>query len=82
MKAYAPGAIAAEVDPVADAFVLLSEGHDPGWQARIDGRPAPLYRANHVLSAVFAPRGRYEIRWQYRPRSFTAGRAISMAFLL
>jgi hypothetical protein len=44
----------------APGFVVLADAYDPGWQATVDGRPTPVYRANTVVRAVYVPEGSHE----------------------
>lgn len=61
-----------------DGWVVISEAGWRGWQARIDGRPAPLHDANHAFLAVHVPRGPHRLQLAYRPESFVLGRTISL----
>lgn len=60
-----------------DGWVVISEAGWRGWQARIDGRPAPLHDANHAFLAVHVPSGAHRLQLVYRPESFVLGRTIS-----
>ena len=61
----------------ADGYVVLVDGHDPGWRARVDGRPAPLLRANVAFRAVAVPAGRHAVEMVYRPTAALAGLVVS-----
>jgi hypothetical protein len=61
----------------ADGYVVLVDGYDPGWRARVDGRPAPLLRANVAFRAVAVPAGRHAVEMVYRPAAALAGHAVS-----
>ena len=41
-----------DADASRDGFLLLADTYYPGWFAEVDGRPAPVYRANLMLRAV------------------------------
>ncbi len=49
----------------------------PGWEATVDGRAAPLRRANVAFSAVPVPAGTSEVVLRYAPRSVRYGVAVS-----
>ena len=67
--------------PVA-GWVVYAEPFAPGWTAEVDGRPAPLLRANYAFSAVAITAGTHEVQRAYHPRSFTLGLAASTIALL
>jgi hypothetical protein len=66
-----------EAELAADGYVVLADSHDPGWRARVDGRPAPLLRANVAFRAVAVPAGRHAVEMVYRPAAALAGLAAS-----
>jgi len=66
-----------EADLAADGYVVLVDGHDPGWRARVDGRPVPLLRANVAFRAVAVPAGRHTVEMVYRPTAALAGLVLS-----
>jgi hypothetical protein len=69
----------------APAFLVLSDVYYPGWRVRVNGVPAPLYRADHVLRGVAVPAGDCRVVFDFRPWSFYAGAALtglSLAFLV
>jgi hypothetical protein len=63
-------------------MLLLSEPDYPGWQARVNGKPARIYRANHAFQALALGAGTHAIRLEYRPASFRWGLAVSGMSLL
>ncbi|MCL4821016.1 MAG: hypothetical protein KJ067_17905 [Vicinamibacteria bacterium] len=69
--------IEAELD--APGFVVFVSTHDPGWQATVDGAPAPLLRANLAFCAVAVPAGRHGVELVYRPRAVLWSAAASAA---
>lgn len=64
------------------AFLVTSDTHYPGWQVSLDGAPAQLFRANYALRGVQVPAGSHLIRFDFRPKSFSYGAAISAFSLL
>lgn len=66
-----------EAELNADGYVVLVDGHDPGWRARVDGRLAPLLRANVAFRAVAVPAGRHAVEMVYRPTAALAGLVVS-----
>jgi hypothetical protein len=46
-------------------LLVVSEVYYPDWNATVDGAPAEVLRANHVLRAVALGAGRHEVAFQY-----------------
>jgi hypothetical protein len=59
-------------------YVLLTELFDKNWQARIDGRPAPIARGNLAFRAVWAPGPEATLEFIYEPLAFYLGAALSL----
>ncbi len=49
----------------APSLVVVRNAWDTGWSATVDGRPAPLLRADYFLQAVPIPAGTHEVRLTY-----------------
>jgi hypothetical protein len=62
-------------------FLFLSDQHFPGWEATVNGIPAPILRANYVFRLVHVPAGNSEVVFRYRPRSWALGWRLSLASL-
>lgn len=58
-------------------FVVLLDGYSSGWEATIDGVPAPVYRANIAFRAVPVPAGGHRVTLTYRPVALRAGLTLS-----
>jgi hypothetical protein len=58
--------------------LVLADCDAPGWRGSVDGRPAPIERANMLFRAVPVPAGRHTIEMTYRPVSVKAGAATSL----
>ena len=63
-------------------FVVLGDTYYLGWQARIDGKKTPVYRANSIIRAVYVPAGQHTITFTFRPPDFIIGALISGLTLL
>ncbi len=61
------------------ALLVVSDAYYPGWQAEVDGRAAPVLRANLMFRAVPVPAGEHEVTMRYAPASWRAGLIISVA---
>ncbi len=56
------------------AFLVLSESHyPPYWTATMDGTPAEIYPANHILRGVKVPAGEHEITFTCRSAVYKLG---------
>jgi hypothetical protein len=67
----------------AEGTVLFvrSESWAPGWGVRVDGDEVTLLRADCALQGAWVTSGVHEIVFEYRPRGFVIGRAISLIML-
>ena len=55
-------------------WVVLTDTYYPGWQATINGQPAPIWQANIAFRAVqINQAGKHQIVFRYQPRSLTFG---------
>lgn len=58
-------------------YVVLLDRFDPNWRAALDGREAPILRANQLFRAVRAGPGEHEVRFTYRQRGLRTGALFS-----
>ena len=72
-----PETVRIELEPGDDAFLLLTDGFDPGWNVTIDGQPVSLYPANVAFRGVHLPAGARLVEMSYRPRELTGALALS-----
>ncbi len=73
--------LAVELD--RPGIVVVSEIYYPDWKATVDGAPAEVLRANHVLRAVALGAGRHEIAFRYDASLLSRSAAVSVtAFAL
>jgi hypothetical protein len=78
---FKPNRLRLQADMNRPAFVVVSEVHYPGWEATVDGKPAPLFAADYILKTIPVPAGKHEIALRFRPRTFIWGLTISLISL-
>jgi hypothetical protein len=58
--------------------VMSAIWYGPDWQAYIDGKPVPHFRANYVLRGIALPAGEHEVVFRLESRSYRTGQNVSM----
>jgi hypothetical protein len=61
------------------SVLLVRDTYDIGWNATVDGLPAPVLRADGRHRAVPIPAGRSRVALRYAPPRFGFGVAVSLA---
>ena len=79
---YAPEQVTITTASPAAGLLVLADQAFSGWEAALDGAPAPILTADHTLRAVYVPAGSHTVGFAYRPPAFAWGAAISGAALL
>jgi len=74
--------VVAQVTSDAAGLLVLTDLHYPGWTVAVDGHRAELLRADGYFRAVALPAGTHRVVFRFRPVSFYAGAAVSLAALL
>jgi hypothetical protein len=77
VMAYEPNRVVIEATLNSPGWLVLSDTYFPGWEATVDGHRTRTYQANGCVRAVPLQAGQHEIVFQYRPRPFFLGAAIS-----
>lgn len=72
-----------ELDAVLErpGLVVLADVYYPGWRLTIDGREAPVYRANRLMRGAGVPAGKHRLVFTFEPRSFRVGGQVTLAGL-
>ena len=71
------GETSVDAELESNALLVVSETHYPGWTALVDGRPAPLLRADYIFRGVPLGPGKHTVRFRYAPASFRIGAALT-----
>lgn len=85
LTSYAPDELVYKSSAPSEQLAVFSEiwyGPDKGWQAYVDGKEVPHYRANYILRAMKIPAGEHEIKFTFNPNSYKTGELISLIFSL
>lgn len=59
--------------------LVLSEIYYPDWKATVDGRPAEVLQADHVLRALALPAGEHDIVFRYDTSLLKRGLTLSVS---
>jgi hypothetical protein len=79
LKSYAPNDLVYDSKTKTDQLAVFSEiYYDKGWNAFIDGKPAPYFRSDYVLRAMVVPAGNHTIEYKFEPRSYILGTKLSL----
>jgi len=82
VDAAAPGELALAVSTSSPALLVVAQSWFPGWRARVDGREAPVYRADYVAMAVPIAAGEHRVVLCYGSRAVHAAAALSALAIL
>ena len=79
---YSPQRV--ELDAVLEqpGLVILADVHYPGWKLTVDGKPAPIIRANFLMRGAALEAGKHHLVYTYEPASFYVGLWISAGGLI
>ncbi|MBN2576102.1 MAG: YfhO family protein [Deltaproteobacteria bacterium] len=64
-----------------ESLAVFNEQYDPGWRATIDGRAAPVLRANLVMRAVRLAPGEHHVVLDYAAPRLALGIALTLVCL-
>jgi hypothetical protein len=70
---YKPGKMAFDIQTDRRGFLVISDNYHPAWEAKKDGRPATVYRANYIMKAIPVEAGRHNIEVMFRPKGLILG---------
>lgn len=77
---YEPNNLEYKYKAASKQLAVFSEIYYPdGWQAYIDGNPAPHFRVNYILRAMVVPEGEHTIVFKFEPSIVTKAENISYA---
>jgi hypothetical protein len=71
--------IEASVESAAPAMMVISQTYYHLWNAFVDEKPVPLFRANFAFQALEVPAGAHRVKLVYRDYNLVLGFYISVA---
>lgn len=63
-------------------YLYIDQTYFPGWEAKVNGQPAELYRANVAFTALEVGAGDLAIELNYNPLSFRLGLLLTVLGLM
>jgi hypothetical protein len=81
---WAPGKLRVSLSGKSDSttYLVVSENWYPDWHAEIDGKRAPVLRADHTLLSVALPPGARDVRFHFASATYARGRVVTLLALL
>jgi hypothetical protein len=81
---YEPGKVRIDLSaPAPDgASLVVSENYYPGWKATVDGKPAPIGRADFTFIGVELPAGARSVQLDFTSPSYERGKVITWVAIL
>jgi len=79
---YGPNSAIVQTSQEGEGMLVLLDSWFPGWTARVDGRPAEIFRANGFFRAVRLGPGEHRVDFAYVPEGLHAGAEVSLLFLV
>ena len=73
--------VALDRPATAGSALIVSENFYPGWRAEVDGKPAPVARAQYTLIGVPLPVGARSIELTYVDPAFARGKLLTLIAL-
>lgn len=81
VEGYGADSLTVRFDLEGRGLLVVLDQYYPGWVASVDGRERPIHRVAGLFRGVEVAAGEHLLRMEYRPLSFRAGAAISVAAL-
>ena len=77
---YQPNYLKYQSKASGEQLAVFSEiYYDKGWNAYVDGKIVPHFRANYILRAMVLPAGEHTVEFKFEPKSYFIGNKISFA---
>lgn len=73
---YTPERI--QLKATGPGYLVLTDAHYPGWVAKVDGEPTPIYAANVAFRAIALPPGVHTVTFDFAPWTVVVGLGVSV----
>jgi len=79
LTSYEPNELKYEYNTAHQQLAIFSDVYyKEGWNAYVDGKLTPHFRANYVLRAMLVPAGKHEIIFKFEPTIIKTGNTITL----
>lgn len=82
LTAYEANELTYKTTSAKDGVAVFSEIYYPGWTATIDGKEAPIARADYILRVMNIPAGEHTIVMKFDPKSLHTTEGIAYTGLV
>jgi hypothetical protein len=84
VASYRPGDIALQLAAPAPqgAALIVSENYFPGWKATVEGKAAPLDRAQYNLIGVQLPTGARSVTLHFDDPAYETGKTVTIVAIV
>jgi hypothetical protein len=82
VRAYEPEQVQLEARAETPSILVLTDAWYPGWEATVDGEPAPVLVVDHAARGVSLSPGTHDVVFQFRPGWLAPGLGVSGATAL
>ncbi len=80
LDSYLPNDLVYSSSSSSEGLAVFSEiYYANGWNAYVDGKLTPHFRADYVLRAMRVPAGSHKIEFRFEPKIYSMGEKISLA---
>jgi hypothetical protein len=81
LTVYKPNEMTYESRSASPQTAVFSEiyyADGVGWEAFVDDKPTPHFRADYVLRAMAVPAGKHKIVFRFNPKTYRQGETVSL----
>ncbi len=75
---FAPERISVRTQAPISGILVLAEAWYPGWEARVEGAPTPVFPVNGWMRGVIVPPGAHTVVYNFRQQHLGPGFALSL----